>query len=147
MLYSYSLRHLIYFVLILSKRNRPMCDAFLDLFSNLFSIVFFKNCGYLFCLTCKTMEKTMKEQRVKREINKNNFTQTQKRICYGVNYLWRPQKIYKFRTSTPLFPSTNKHLIVVYANYFLGCLNWHPITPWIISELSFKNQNFQLFLC
>ena len=46
---------------------KPVCDAFLDLFSNLFSLVFFFNCGYLFCLTCKNNKKTMKEQRVKRQ--------------------------------------------------------------------------------
>ena len=46
---------------------KPVCDAFLDLFSNLFSLVFFLNCGYLFCLTCKNNKKTMKEQGLKRQ--------------------------------------------------------------------------------
>ena len=30
-----------------------MCNAFLDLSSNLFSLAFFQNCDYLFYLTCK----------------------------------------------------------------------------------------------
>ena len=41
-LYIFSSSHLIYFVFILSKWNWPMYNVFLDLFSNLFSLVFFK---------------------------------------------------------------------------------------------------------
>ena len=36
---------------------KPVCNAFLDLFSNLISLVFFKNYGYLFFLTCKNNQK------------------------------------------------------------------------------------------
>ena len=36
---------------------KPVFDAFLDLFSNLFSLVFFLSCGYLFRLTCKNNQK------------------------------------------------------------------------------------------
>ena len=43
---------------------------FLDLFSDLFSLDFSLNCGYFFCLTCKTMKITVKEQKGE-EIKKN----------------------------------------------------------------------------
>ena len=46
-----ALQHTLFRVFLIQVK--PLCDAFLDLFSNLFSLVFFLNCGYLFCLTCK----------------------------------------------------------------------------------------------
>ena len=46
--YSSSLPYLIYFGLFLYKQNWPVCNAFLNLFSNLLlSLAFFQNCDYL----------------------------------------------------------------------------------------------------
>ena len=63
---------------------KPVCDAFLDLCSNLFSLVFFKNCGYLFCLTCKNNQKDYERaDSEETKKNKENNIQQQKRICKG----------------------------------------------------------------
>ena len=59
-------------MLLLCEWNWPVCDIFLDLFSSLFSLVFSLNCGYLFCLTCRTMKTTIKEQRENSERKKIN---------------------------------------------------------------------------
>ena len=50
---------------------KPVCDALLDLFSNLFFLVFFKNCGYLFCLICKNNKKNNEREECE-ETKKNN---------------------------------------------------------------------------
>ena len=55
---------------------KPVCDAFLDLFSNLFSLVIFFNCGYLFCLTCKNNQKDYERtesKETKKNKNKKNI--------------------------------------------------------------------------
>ena len=46
---------------------KPVCGSLFDLFSNLLSLVFFLNCGYLICLTYKNNQNTMKEQSAKRQ--------------------------------------------------------------------------------
>ena len=87
---------------------KPVCDAFLDLFSNLFSLVFFLNCGYLFCLTCKNNKKNY-ERAESEETKKNKKNiQKQKRIC-KVSFTCDVRKKSKVRTSTPLFLSMHKH--------------------------------------
>ena len=62
-----------------------MSDIFLDLFSDLLSIVFSLNCGYLFCLTFITMKITMKEQREKRE--------RKTKISYSINKTFGKKKM------------------------------------------------------
>ena len=54
---------------------KPVCDAFLDLFSNLFSLVFFLKCNFLFWLTCKKNQKNYKraESEKTKENEKNNI--------------------------------------------------------------------------
>ena len=83
--------YLTYFVLFLSKWNWHMRDAFLDLFSSLYSFVFFLNCGYLFSLKCKTM-KINKRRREKRErkyyINKSTYNITTGFSDKESNLIW-----------------------------------------------------------
>ena len=57
-----------YFMLLLPKWNRPVRDTFLDLLSNLFSVIFFEN-----FLHAKQLKKTIKEQRVKRQRKTKNI--------------------------------------------------------------------------
>ena len=69
-----------------------MCDTFLDLFSNLFSLVFFffLNCGYLFCLTCKN--------------NQRNYERAESEELARVHSFMTSAKILKFEPSHPSSP-------------------------------------------
>lgn len=59
---------------------KPVCGSLFDLFSNLLSLVFFLNCGDLFCLTWKSMKITIKEQREKteRKTKKKSYSMAKK---------------------------------------------------------------------
>ena len=110
---SSSFSYLTYFVLLLSKWHWPVCDPFLDYYFLYFSIffcrVFCKNCGYLFCLTCKILYKKLwrsREWRVQ-EKQKKSYSRV-KRICLGVIYFWRPQKKSKLR----LFVSSQPEVLL-----------------------------------
>ena len=72
---------------------------------------FFKNCGYLFCLTCKNSQKNYEraESEETKKNNKNNIQQ-QKRIC-KVSFIYAVRKKSKGRT-TPLFLSMHKNPIL-----------------------------------
>ena len=107
-------------------------------FSNSFSLFFFWNCGYLFCLTYKN-KKAMKEQRVKRQRKKKIIFNSKKEFVRGHSFMTSAKKS-KFRATTHLFPSNfqfwSKQIPL------LDVLNPHP-TPhplpnpqpslWIIS--------------
>ena len=75
-----------YFISCFLIQMKPVCDAFLDLFSKLFSLIFFLNCDYIFCLTCKSNQKNYEraESEETKKDKKNNI-HYQKRIC--------PQKV------------------------------------------------------
>ena len=75
---------------------KPVFDAFLDLFSNLFSLVFFLNYGYLCCLTCKNNKKTMKEQRVKRQRKTTKIIFNSKKEFLRVHSFMTAAKSLKF---------------------------------------------------
>ena len=65
---SSSTAYLLYFVFFLIQ-VKLLCDAFLDLFSNLCSpSSLFLNCGYLSCSTCKNNKKNY--ERADRQINR-----------------------------------------------------------------------------
>ena len=91
---------------------KPVCNAFLDLFSNLISLVFFKNYGYLFFLTCKNNQKNYEraESEQKRKNKKKQYLIAKKNL-----------KKSKFRTPPPsLFPFMHKHPILIEADPTLG---------------------------
>ena len=52
--------------------NWLVCDVFLHLFSNLFSLFLFLNCRYPFSLTYKTMKKTSASGEIIEKKNKNS---------------------------------------------------------------------------
>ena len=61
-----------YFISCFLIQMKPVYDVLLDLFSNFFSFVFFLNCGYLFCLTCKNNQKNY-ERTESEETKKKNI--------------------------------------------------------------------------
>ena len=81
-----------YFISFFIIQMKPMCDTFLDLFSNLFSLVFFffLNCGYLFCLTCKN--------------NQRNYERAESEELARVHSFMTSAKILKFEPSHPSSP-------------------------------------------
>ena len=110
------------FFLFWSKSNWRVCNAFFDLFSNLFYLAFSQNCDYLFYLTCKTMKITMKEQRVKRQ---------RKEIVY-IYDVRKNFKKSKFRNPThplPLSPPSKNIKFWSLHALLPDVFNWHSKSP------------------
>ena len=102
-----------YFISCFLIQMKPVCDAFLDLFLKLFSLIFFLNCDYIFCLTCKSNQKNYEraESEETKKDKKNNI-HYQKRICKG-SFIYDVRRKSKARTPTPFFPSMHKHQILI----------------------------------
>ena len=113
-----------------------MCEVFLALFSNLLSLVFFLNCGDLFCLTWKSMKITIKEQREKteRKTKKKNHIQWQKNnLVRGHSFITSAKKVWKSGSPSPPLPQTSNFGL---SSPTLDVPNWH----WI------PLGNFEIFL-
>ena len=76
---------------------KPVCDAFLDLFSNLLYLVFFLNFGYFFCLTCKNNKKNYE----KAEIEETKKNKEKNNIQWQIEFV----RVHSFMTSAKSRPS------------------------------------------
>ena len=76
---------------------KTVCEVFLDLFSNLFSLDFFVNCGYFFCLTFKNNKKNYEKAESKEtKKNKNKIIFNSKKEFVRVHSFMTSAKSLKF---------------------------------------------------
>ena len=93
---------------------KPVCDAFLGLiFKFVLPCLFLKLRLALLLNMQKTIRKTMKEQRMKRQRKTKKIIFNSKIEFVRGRSFTMPAKKYKFRTPTWLFPSMNKHPILI----------------------------------
>ena len=83
---------------------KPVCDALLDLFSNFFSFVFFLNCGYLICLTCKNNQKNYEREESEETKKKYIYIFNSKKEFVRIHSFMRSTKSLKFDAPLPPFP-------------------------------------------
>ena len=91
----------------------------------------FLNCGYLFCLTCKAMRKTMKEQREKRQRKKHIFN-SKKKFGKGTFISDVCKKRLNFGTPPPSSPLSTNIQFLSQQTLLFNVLNWdstHPPPP------------------
>ena len=96
-----------YFISCFFKPNETcVWCIFRFIFKFLLPRLFFLNCGYLFCLSCKNNTKTMKEQTVKRQRKKYIFNS--KKEFVSVHSFMTSTKSLKFELPAPSSsPCTN----------------------------------------
>ena len=90
-----------YFISCFLIHMEPVCDAFLDLFSNLFSLVFFFNCGYLFCLTCKNNKKNYERTESEETKKKQKIFNSKKEFARVHSHMTSAKSL-KFEPPHPL---------------------------------------------
>ena len=100
-----------YFISCFFKPNETVCDAFLDLFSTFFSLVFFFKLWLSLLLIMQKQYKNY-ERADSAETKKKIYIQQQKRIC-KCSFIYDVHKKSKVRTPSPLFLSLHKHPILI----------------------------------